>query len=71
LSPAELKEHASFVDLLDKCLQLDPARRVSPNDALRHGFVAHGGAGLQPKDDKKPKVVPAMTMAPNVSMRGR
>lgn len=37
----EVKEHAAFVDLMDKCLQLDPVRRLTPNDALRHGFVAH------------------------------
>lgn len=38
----EIKEHASFVDLMEKCLQLDPARRVSPNEALRHSFITHG-----------------------------
>ena len=65
LSPAELREHASFVDLLDKCLQLDPARRVSPNDALRHGFVAHGGAGGGgEKSEHSRKLKPAMPAAP-------
>lgn len=41
MNPDELKEHAALVDLMDKCLQLDPARRINPNDALRHGFIAH------------------------------
>jgi serine/threonine-protein kinase PRP4 len=30
---------ASFVDLLDKCLQLDPAKRITPREALIHPFV--------------------------------
>ncbi|KAI3482832.1 hypothetical protein L1887_54428 [Cichorium endivia] len=30
MAPAELKELHAFIDLLDKCLQLDPARRISP-----------------------------------------
>lgn len=41
LAPAEAKELQHFVDLLEKCLQLDPARRISPNDALRHPFIQH------------------------------
>lgn len=28
-----------FVDLLDKCLALDPARRITPREALGHPFV--------------------------------
>lgn len=59
LAPAELKEHLAFVDLLEKCLQLDPARRISPNDALRHGFIAHGGQP-PPAEKERAKVVPAM-----------
>ncbi|KAG8740380.1 U4/U6 small nuclear ribonucleoprotein prp4 [Ceratobasidium sp. 414] len=29
----------SFVDLIDKCLTLDPARRITPKEALMHPFV--------------------------------
>ena len=36
----ELKLLLSFVDLLEKCMQLDPVRRLSPRDALMHPFVA-------------------------------
>jgi serine/threonine-protein kinase PRP4 len=36
----ELKQITSFIDLLEKCLQLDPARRISPRDALLHPFMA-------------------------------
>jgi serine/threonine-protein kinase PRP4 len=35
----ELKMMLSFVDLLDKCLQMDPARRISPREALLHPFL--------------------------------
>ena len=26
-------------DLLEKCLELDPARRISPKDCMQHAFV--------------------------------
>jgi serine/threonine-protein kinase PRP4 len=39
-SEQERKELESFVDLLDKCLDLRPEKRISPNDALRHPFIA-------------------------------
>jgi len=29
----------AFVDLLDKCLSLDPARRITPREALAHPFI--------------------------------
>ena len=35
----ELKMLLGFVDLLEKCLQLDPVRRLSPREALTHPFV--------------------------------
>jgi serine/threonine-protein kinase PRP4 len=36
----ELKQLHNFVDLLDKCLHLDPAKRLTPYEALRHPFLA-------------------------------
>ncbi|ORY28644.1 kinase-like domain-containing protein [Naematelia encephala] len=35
----ELKLLKNFVDLLEKCLELDPARRITPRDALLHPFL--------------------------------
>ncbi|KAA1475862.1 kinase-like protein [Dentipellis sp. KUC8613] len=35
----ERKLLTSFVDLLDKCLALDPARRITPKEALVHPFI--------------------------------
>ncbi|WVW82078.1 hypothetical protein I302_104083 [Kwoniella bestiolae CBS 10118] len=36
----ELKQITNFVDLLEKCLQLDPSRRIAPRDALVHPFLS-------------------------------
>ncbi|ETW85096.1 hypothetical protein HETIRDRAFT_309361, partial [Heterobasidion irregulare TC 32-1] len=35
----ERKMLTSFIDLLDKCLALDPARRITPKEALVHPFI--------------------------------
>ncbi|KAE9408946.1 kinase-like protein [Gymnopus androsaceus JB14] len=35
----ESKLIMSFIDLLDKCLALDPARRITPREALVHPFI--------------------------------
>lgn len=35
----ELKLLLSFVDLLDKCLMLDPSKRITPREALMHPFI--------------------------------
>jgi serine/threonine-protein kinase PRP4 len=35
----ELKMMLDFVDLVDKCLNLDPAKRIAPRDALVHPFI--------------------------------
>ena len=35
----ERKLLTSFVDLLEKCLALDPARRITPKEALVHPFL--------------------------------
>ena len=39
LSEEEGKFVLSFVDLLDKCLMLDPSRRITPKEALVHPFI--------------------------------
>ncbi|KAH7924078.1 kinase-like protein [Leucogyrophana mollusca] len=39
LKDDESKLLTSFIDLLDKCLALDPARRISPKEALVHPFI--------------------------------
>jgi len=36
----ERKELELFVDLLDKCLDLRPDKRITPNDALKHPFIS-------------------------------
>ncbi|RVX73324.1 hypothetical protein B0A52_02966 [Exophiala mesophila] len=35
----ERKELELFVDFLDKCLDLRPDKRITPNDALKHPFI--------------------------------
>jgi serine/threonine-protein kinase PRP4 len=35
----ERKLLTSFIDLLDRCLVLDPARRITPKEALVHAFL--------------------------------
>jgi len=39
LKDDENKLMLSFIDLLDKCLALDPARRITPKEALVHSFI--------------------------------
>lgn len=39
LKDEEVKVLTSFIDLLDKCLALDPAKRLTPKDALVHPFI--------------------------------
>ena len=42
ISEAERKELLLFADLLDKCLLLNPERRITPIDALKHPFIHRG-----------------------------
>lgn len=35
----EAKILTAFIDLLDRCLMLDPGRRLTPKEALVHPFV--------------------------------
>lgn len=39
LSEVEMKELNLFTDLLDRCLALNPAKRLTPNEALKHPFL--------------------------------
>ncbi|KAL1666274.1 kinase-like protein [Schizophyllum commune] len=39
LQDEESKAVLAFADLLDKCLALDPARRITPREALAHPFI--------------------------------
>jgi serine/threonine-protein kinase PRP4 len=39
LPDEEVKLIGAFVDLLDKCLALDPAKRLTPREALMHPFI--------------------------------
>lgn len=39
LSDDESKELNLFIDLLDRCLTLNPEKRITPNEALKHPFI--------------------------------
>ena len=39
LSDEEMKLISSFIELLDRCLSLDPSRRITPREALAHPFI--------------------------------
>ena len=39
LNDEEMKLMTSFTELLDKCLTLDPSRRITPREALAHPFI--------------------------------
>ncbi|KAF8891124.1 kinase-like domain-containing protein [Gymnopilus junonius] len=39
MSDDEMKILTSFIDLLDRCLALDPSRRITPREALAHPFI--------------------------------
>lgn len=43
LPDADLKELNLFVDLLDRCLALNPERRITPTEALKHPFIHRSG----------------------------
>ncbi|KAL4928382.1 putative serine/threonine protein kinase (Prp4) [Aspergillus undulatus] len=40
MSDSEAKELALFVDLLDRCLSLNPEKRCTPAEALKHPFIS-------------------------------
>ena len=35
----DMKLLAKFRDLIEKCLTLDPSKRITPEQALSHGFL--------------------------------
>ena len=39
VSEVEIKELNAFIDLLDRCLSLNPERRCTAAEALRHPFL--------------------------------
>jgi serine/threonine-protein kinase PRP4 len=39
MSDTEIKELNLFTDLLEKCLALNPEKRCTPNEALKHPFL--------------------------------
>ena len=39
MGEAEVKDLNLFVDLLDRCLNLNPEKRCTPNEALKHPFI--------------------------------
>lgn len=39
LADTEMKELNLFADLLDRCLNLNPEKRCTPTEALRHPFI--------------------------------
>ncbi|KAI5296126.1 U4/U6 small nuclear ribonucleoprotein prp4 [Ascosphaera acerosa] len=42
MNDADAREIALFVDLLDMCLNLNPAKRCTPLEALKHPFIHRG-----------------------------
>lgn len=40
MSESEMKELAQFVDLLDRCLSVNPEKRCTPLEALKHPFIS-------------------------------
>jgi serine/threonine-protein kinase PRP4 len=41
MTDAEKRELNQFIELLERCLALNPDRRITPAEALRHPFFTH------------------------------
>lgn len=44
MDDAETKELNQFHDLLDRCLSLNPDKRILPGDAIKHPFFTQRSA---------------------------
>jgi serine/threonine-protein kinase PRP4 len=40
MNDTDMKELILFADLLDRCLALNPEKRCTPAEALRHPFIS-------------------------------
>jgi serine/threonine-protein kinase PRP4 len=40
MTDVETKELNLFADLLDRCLALNPEKRMTPQEALKHPFIS-------------------------------
>lgn len=47
IAESELKEVNLFADLLEKCLSLNPEKRITPAEALKHPFI-HRAVAMKP-----------------------
>lgn len=55
----------AFLDFLSRCLRWDPARRISPHDALRHEFIT----GIKPPT--RPRTYTGTTSSPGKRVNTR
>ncbi|KAJ1786440.1 hypothetical protein LPJ59_005932, partial [Coemansia sp. RSA 2399] len=39
-SPEDIQQALQFANLLDRCLELSPEKRITPIEALRHAFFS-------------------------------
>jgi serine/threonine-protein kinase PRP4 len=39
MSDMDAKDLTLFIDFLDRCLSLNPEKRITPADALKHPFL--------------------------------
>ncbi|EDN02257.1 serine/threonine-protein kinase prp4 [Histoplasma mississippiense (nom. inval.)] len=42
MSDSETKELTLFIDMLDRCLSVNPEKRCTPSEALKHPFITRG-----------------------------
>ncbi len=47
MDESEVKEVQLFIDLLDRCLNLNPEKRCTPAEALRHPFLNRSLGGVK------------------------